>query len=219
MIKNFEEFVNEGLWKNGVERAKSGKDRIEKGIKTKFGNYCTIQDKQLMENTISNLFKYYLGKPHYLMRIVRVREGVQIFDKMVKNKLDEGWPTAFLIDEKGEVALDAVDAETYSEHFEEINEVDYHNIVKCIAEVFSTIRFNRNKEDNKYYNMIVVDKSEGSEKIWSMVNRENYRNLIKDKFGIEPIIMSSKVMLPITYENTIVYHKVVELTKDFLSKL
>lgn len=29
MVKNFEDFVNEGMWKSGVERAKSGEKRIE----------------------------------------------------------------------------------------------------------------------------------------------------------------------------------------------
>lgn len=58
MIKKFEDFVNEGLWKSGIERSKSGEERLEDKVNSNIkdlkpvdiGQNFLISDKPLELN-------------------------------------------------------------------------------------------------------------------------------------------------------------------------
>lgn len=73
MIKKFEEFVNEGMWKSGIDRAKENSMRVEDGIRVKLPNGDTVEIDDRYDGV-----PYKLDGDNYYKLIDDI-EGVEIY--------------------------------------------------------------------------------------------------------------------------------------------
>lgn len=241
MVKNFDEFIGEGLWKSGVERAKTGEIRRENGvkIKTSLGIDVVVQNTDYdYEMLIKDILCGGDGGHPLDIDVDYLRNyGVKERGEVIRGEI----PYAFILDKDSRDPLVALFGD-----FDEISETstifdgdnivkeDYLAICEAISIALSKTDIDKGKPEGSQFSstyFVLMGESETYNKCceiqdimgndYDIFDWDDFRECFEDRFPTCEMVTwsynhyGSAIGLEINYDNLINYFDCLEFVKGY----
>jgi hypothetical protein len=238
MIKKFEEYIEEALWKGVIDRSKSNDKRLEDGKKvmTSLGTEAIIKDPDCeYEVYIKDLLNTVDKSEEFQISILRLQDyGPDEQKNIIKGSCDYDYK---ITDERnlsivaGFPSYNDLQEMTYTSYGDDICEEDYISVCHAVGTKLQETVISKSNEDKKFYFELIDEDT-----TWNYMSQQhdsededNYYDNPLDAFiecfgekfpDVELHYWSFagygfNIGIEIDYDNILIYNECVEFTEDF----
>lgn len=243
MIKKFQDYISEGLWKSGVERAKNNTERLEDGVKLEIGTKIKVGNRLIDYNELVKKILNYVPGEEYddaPMSIIYISTLDWEQEKQIREtgEATSKFGYIFLIQEITDRYTLCVHFDNYESFIEnyakssKISEDDYVAMCRGIADKLKTldvVTLMRNEVDDSlhyhdvYHDTITIfnfKKGDKKLKKFSFTRFEKeFENQFKGKYRDIFYLEGHSLSVELTYDAIMNLDEFVKFTKRYMRNL
>ena len=224
MIRKFNEYISEGLWKTGIERSKTGELRKESGVKveTSLGTDLIIQN---LDSKYEDAIKYILDG--YYGTLEPLGSRLTYKDEDIKKIKDGTHKYVYLLknhNNNEEFVIHFYKYDLVKKHMDErwsLSEDDYYSICKSIVDVFDKKNIDLHWfRENPISENSIIKLYEGKIdfSIWKLFIENINKNFKGVRIKVDDNDKDNVVVgLVINYKNISQYEEIMKFTQDWFN--